>query len=439
MHHAETHHHGTNGMLLAALVIFATGCVIMIRLIIVTAMEHTASAPVPVGVSLAVTSSVTPTQTATPPPQPTRFTPPTRQARPPGVRRTGAMWLTETAMAASATAAAIPASPELITATPVPSSTPIEPTPTPTEPGSSRSDPFPPSTELRFEHWAVVITDVVYGEEAVRIIDATNPLNALPRIEHTYLIATVQLTNISAGPEPRNTLTAIDLRVTGDQHRLYRQAPAVPPHPPGNEVLPGEQAEVQFVFEIGLDEENLLLQVQEGPLHPRFVAVAAGTTLTPAPDLDRITPNEAGRQRTAPALLGETVITDEWEVTLVEVVRGADADALVQAVNALNPEAPPGMEYVALQLRARLVDRREPDMIRHIDSAFLEIIDAQSITYERPLVMPPTPIFAADLFPGGVVEGWAVVSIPTDAEEVALIFRALESSSADTMRFLAME
>jgi hypothetical protein len=441
MHHAETHHHGTNWMLLAALVIFAAGCVIMVRLIIVTAMERTTAAPVPVGASLAVTASTTPTQTATPPPQPTRFTPPTRPARPPGVRRTGAMLLTETAIAASATAAGIPASPELITATPLPSSTPIEPSPTltPVEPGSSRSDPLPPGTELRFEHWAVVITDVLYGAEAVRLIDETNPLNALPRIEHTYLIATVQLTNISAGAEARSTLTAIDLRATGDQHRLYRQASVVPPHPPGSEVLPGEQTRVEFVFEIGLDEENLLLRVQEGPRPPRFVAVAAGTTLTPAPDLDSSTPNEAGRQRAAPALPGEPVVTDEWEVTLVEVVRGADAADLVQAVNALNPEAPAGMEYVALKLRARLIDQQEPDLIRHIDSAFLEIIDAQNVTYGRPLVVPPAPIFAADLFPGGTVEGWVVLSMPTDADQAMLIFRALESSSADTLRFLAMQ
>lgn len=440
MHHAETHHHGTNWMLLAALVIFVAACVIMVRLIIVTAVEHTTPAPVPVGASLAVTPSTTPTQTTTPPPQPTRFTPPTRPARPPGVRRTGAMLLTETAIAASATAAAIPASPELITATPLPSSTPSEPAPTatPGEPGSSRSDPLPPGTELRFEHWAVVVTDVLYGADAVRLIDETNPLNALPQIEHTYLIATVQLTNISAGPEARSTLTAIDLRATGDQHRLYRQAPVVPPHPPGSEVLPGEQARVQFVFEIGLGEENLLLRVQEGPLPPRFVAVAAGTALTPAPDLDN-TPNEAGRQRAAPALPGETVITDEWEVTLVEVVRGADAADLIRAVNALNPEAPTGMEYVALKLRARLIDQQEPDLIRHIDGTFLEIIDAQNVTYGRPLVVPPAPIFAADLFPGGTVEGWVVLSVPTDANQATLIFRALESSSADTMRFLAMQ
>jgi hypothetical protein len=197
--------------------------------------------------------------------------------------------------------------------------------------------------------------------------------------------------------------------------------------------------EVQFVFEIGLDEAHLLLRVQEAPTQARFVAVTPDTVLKPSPDLERITPNKAGMQRETPASWDKSIITDEWEIGLVEVVRGTAAAELVQAVNPLNPEAPPGGEYIAVKLRARLIDYREPDLIRHIDSAFLEIIDTQNITYQRPLVIPPAPIFEAELFPGGAVEGWVVLSAPSDAKQVDLLFRSRESSSADTMRFLALE
>ncbi len=444
MHHTTPHHyHRTNWMPLITLIIFTAGCVVMVRLIMVTVLQHTASEPFSVAQGLVMTSSATPDPTATPRLQPTHVTRTARASsnRPASIHRTGTMIFTEMAVTANTTAAAVLPVSGLITATSLPSFTPVEPalTPTPAEPGSSRSDPLPPGTELRFNHWAVVITDVLYGEEAVRIIDETNPLNLLPRIGHTYLLATVQLTNISAEPDARNTLTAIDLRATGNRHHLYRQAPVVPPHPPGSEIIPGEMTEVQFVFEIGLDEAHLLLRVQEESTPARFVAVAADTVLTPSPELGRITSNKAGIQREMPAAWDEAIITDEWEIGLVEVVRGTAAAELVQAVNPLNPQAPPGVEYIAVKLRARFIDYREPDMIRHIDRAFLEIIDTQNVTYQHPLVIPPAPILEADLFPGGAVEGWVVLSAPSDAKQIALLFRSLESSSADTMRFLALE
>lgn len=431
MHHAETpRQRPINWTLLVALVCFAAGCVIMLRLIIITASQTPAPG--------ADRHAAVPLDT----PAPTRFAPP-RPPRPRDGEYLGGIELTKTAIIGTATAAAmttITAKLELLTPTPVVTLSPTDvPTATPIAPGDSRSNPLPPGTELRFTNWAVVITDVLYGEEAVRVVAETNPLNAAPGPDQTYLIATMQLTNISEVSEARSTLAAVDLRVTGDRHMLYRQAPAVPPYPPGGQLLPGATGTVQLVFAIGSDERSLLLQVQEGQTPPRFVAVDAGTQLTPPADLATRKATETGRQRDMPAAPGETVITDAWEVTLVEVQRGAAAAELVQATSPLNQPAPEGMEYVAVKLRVRAIATSVPDSATRIDGSFLKLTGTRDIIYERPLVMPPDPILAADLFPGGVVEGWDVLRVPTDEEQVTLIFRPQATSSGDSLRFIRIE
>ena len=81
-----------------------------------------------------------------------------------------------------------------------------------------------------------------------------------------------------------------------------------------------------------------------------YVALSDGATLPIDPALDQIQPTDLGRNRDQPAPLGETTITDDWEITALEMVRGEAAWSMAHAVNQFNN--PQGMQ--------RLLETLEP-------------------------------------------------------------------------------
>jgi hypothetical protein len=329
------------------------------------------------------------------------------------------------------------------TETPAPTATP-EPTPTPkpAEAGTSRGNPLPLGTEIRLKTWAVTITEVTRGKEAEQAIAAANQFNDTPREGYTYLLANLRLENISDKQEAQHVAFGTSLHVTGDRNILYRSASVVEPQPLEGELFPGGKVEGQIAFEIPVDEQNLMFQVAESFAFdgtPRFVAIDEGARIVPDAALQDIRPTDIGTRRDAPAKPGETVTTGDWEVTLLEVVRGEDAAKLAQEANQFNEPAPAGNGYVAVKLRVRFTGTDKPDVAQHVDGGFLKLTGEKNVVYEKLSVVAPAPELDAYLFPGGVAEGWEILSATTGEQKLTLIFKPLFSFSDDETRFLAIE
>ncbi len=429
--------------LLLALIMFIVASCITLRLVIMIMISNSASISEHEPGALTTATPIagsTPTGIARSEPatQPLR---PTRSGTP--SNRTGWDLITETAAAATATAAAM-------TAIPPQDSPPVEPaiitdrTPTPTgsRPIASRQNPVPLGTEIRLDDWAVVFTDVQRGESAVQLIAETNPFNPRPEVGYTYLIATLQLTNIATDPEARSAAFALDVRVTGHRNILYSRAGVVPPTPLEHDLFPGGTQIGQIVFSIPIDETDLMFCVQETAVFRQcaaFVAIDPDARLVPDQHLAIIQPNQAGSQRTAPAPMGEPVITNDWELVVIDVVRGAAAIDLVKAANTFNTSPDVGKEYVAVKLRARLINSQHPDEARSINQMFLNITGEQNVVYERPLVVAPAPIFDAYLFPGGIIEGWEVFQVASGEQQLMLVFEPPLTLLAGDTRYLSLE
>ncbi len=429
-------------LLLALIMIIVASC-IMLRLVIMIMIYNNVSTSEQASVAFATATPIagsTPTGVARSGPvtQPVR---PSRSGKPSD--RTGWDLITETAAAATATAAAmtvIPAHDSLVVEPAVIADK--APTPVGSRPTTSRQNPDALGTEIRLDDWAVVITDVQRGEAAVQLVAETNPFNPPPEAGYTYLIATLQLTNVSTDPEARSAAFALNLRVTGQRNILYSRARVVPPTPLERDLFPGGTQVGQIVFSIPVDETNLMFCVQEIAVFHQcaaFVAIDPGATLVPDQGLAAIEPNQAGSQRTAPAPMGELVITNDWELVVTDVVRGAAALELVQAANTFNTSPDAGMEYVAVKLRARLINSQRPDEVRSIDQLFLNITGEQNVVYERPLVVAPMPIFEAHLFPGGSIEGWEVFQVANGEQQLMLVFEPPLALFARDTRFLSLE
>lgn len=318
-----------------------------------------------------------------------------------------------------------------------------EPTSEPSEAGTSRSNPLPLGTGLQFKTWAITVTEVLRGDDAAKVIKEANQFNDAAPEGMEYLIATVQLGNISTEQKAENTSLATDLRVTGDRNLLYSRTAAVTPKPFEGEVFPGGTAEGQIVFLVPSDEKNLMFFVGESLDFDadarRFVAIDEGAHVAPAADLAAIAPTDAGKTRAAPAELGETVITDEWELTVVEVQRGDTAAKMAKDANQFNDPAKPDMEYVAVKLRVRYLGGDDPDNAESISLGLVKATGEKNKVYDRVAVVAPDPQLDGFLFPGGQVEGWDIVAVAKGEQKLALVFEPLFSLSDKNTRFLALE
>lgn len=330
------------------------------------------------------------------------------------------------------------------TATPEPTAT-VAPTatPEPVELGTSRSAPLPLGSELRFEDWAVTVSAVTRGAEAAQSIAEANQFNDPAPEGFQYLLATLTLINISSEQAAKSVLFGVDLRVTGDRNVLYSQAMGVVPQPLEGELFPEGSATGQILFLVPADESNLMFFVAESfsfdPEARRFVAIDEGAALSPDPAIVGIEATDAGTTRAEPAPLGTTVVSAEWEMTVLEVVRGADAAQRITEANQFNDAAPEGQEYLIARVRARYLGDGDPDNAAGIDQNAFKVTGASNVIYDRPSVVAPEPGLDANLFPGGQVEGWVVVQAPAGEAGLTLVYEPLFDFGSENLRFLGLE
>lgn len=310
------------------------------------------------------------------------------------------------------------------------------------EPGTSRAEPVGIGTPIVFESWTVTVTDVLRGDAAQQAIAAANQFNDPPREGFEYVIATLQLENTSDKPEAQSASSAISLRATGDRNVAYASAAVVPPQPFEGELFPTGTATGQQVLEVPSGEGNLMLMVSalfsfDEPV--RFVAVDENARMTPDPALNTRAPTELGTSRDSAATPGETVITDDWEVTLLELKRGEEAAALLNEANQFNDPTETGTEYVLVRVRVLSIGSSEPDAVENVGSGWLKLTGANNVVYEVPSVVAPEPRLDALLFPGGEAEGWVALSAAQGEENLVAIWEPLFSFDNDQTRYLALQ
>lgn len=278
--------------------------------------------------------------------------------------------------------------------------------------GASRAAPYPFGEAIETSDLSYQIREVIRGAAAAEQVAAALSANQPAPQGREHVLIELAVQNDSAAQQALNIST---FALTGDRHVLYRPAflglrPSLPP-----QLAPGESATGWLAFEAADDETNLVLMVNlPFDLDLRwasFLAAVPGAAVRPPADLATVAPNDAGRAQTDPAALAESVVTERWQLTILEAVRGAEAWAMVQEANANNSAAPAGFEYMLIRVRIRLLEGSGDDL-RYVTPAFLfNLVDGRGAT-PRVTVVPPSPRLGAELFPGGEKEGWLVHLAP---------------------------
>ena len=201
------------------------------------------------------------------------------------------------------------------------------------------------------------------------------------------------------------------------------------------------EAEGWAAFVVGKGESNLILILDEtldfSEYAKRYIALDDGASIGVPSDLSSIMPTDLGRDKSSPIPRGEKVITEDWEFSILDVVRGDEAWKMVKAANQFNDPPKEGMEYIAVKIHARNISTN--DEAANIDGSFFRTTGSANVLYDNPSVVDPDPQLDISLFPGGEYDGWIVVQAAKEETGIKLIFEPLFDISGKNKRFVSLE
>jgi hypothetical protein len=294
-------------------------------------------------------------------------------------------------------------------------------------PGFSRANPYVIETEVQTPYWDFKVLEIVRGEDAWQALQTEDPTVLPPPTGKQYLLIKLWLRNKNPSPEVQN-ISLDEFFVTGDSLQVHSDVLKDLPGPEivYTDIFTAEILEGWIDVLINPTEGNLMLVFDRNeyidgestPREVRYLAIDRGASIEIPDELDALTPNDLGLTLENPAKIGETVIGDNWEVTVLESVQGEAALDLVMKMNDNNKPPEEGLEYIVFRARFRRIstaDRIEnhdnfqiyaPGLGQH-NSDFLS--EPRGVFNRNRTEFPRMEFY---FFPGTVSEGWFVMAGP---------------------------
>ena len=303
--------------------------------------------------------------------------------------------------------------------------------------GESRANPLPPGTRIKEGQWAIEVLDTNRGEPAWQAVHLVNANNQLPPEGWEYLNVKLRLKN----NELSNDESSLYFYVTGDgrvKHAGYNSG-VVSPEPQLDTYLPGRtESEGWATFLIHENEGNLMfvfedLESYDDP--PVYLAIEEGTAVTTDEEMIvGITRTDFGTNQDQPVPYGQTATGEDWQIIVLNVLRGESAWNKIYETNQFNDPPEEGMEYIMVLLRIRYIGLEEHGY--YISDSPFSIRTNSGNKYDTPSLVDPEPNLAYDLYPGGEAEGWIVLTAPVETKNLALFFSPDASGAND--RYLSL-
>jgi hypothetical protein len=318
---------------------------------------------------------------------------------------------------------------------------PASPTPAPI--GLSRNNPFPRTDLVSAPNWDVQIVEIKRGAEAWQDIQAANMFNEAAPEGMEYLLVKISAKSTYTDSD-EHSISGCDFDVTGDRLINYTcgMAIVVEPDPQLDARLySGGETEGWAAYLVAQGEGNLMLVVDESFNFDsdarRYIALDDGASLGIPSDLVSIKPTDAGKDRSAPAPRSEKIITDDWELSILDVIRGDEAWKMAQEANQFNDPPQEGFEYIAVKVHVRYIGTE--DKPSSMDGSFFKSTGSAGILHDAPSVVDPSPQLDISLYPGGEFEGWIVVQASVGETNMMLVFEPLFDFSGKNKRFISLE
>ncbi len=313
--------------------------------------------------------------------------------------------------------------------------------PTPSALGMGRSNPFPRSALVPAPNWDVQVLEYRRGDAAWRILQDANPLNEEPGADQEYVMARLRV-KCTYPDQDMHAIMAFDFELTGSRLQVYE---AMLVDAPGDELYAeltsGQQTEGWAVYLAGKEEKNLMLVVNEMANFDedryRYIALDDGAAIFVDPQLAAIRPTDLGVEADRPARFSDRLVTRNWEVSMLELLRGEAAMERLRQVWLDNPVPADGMQYLLLRVQARYIGTA--DRPERIDSFYFSTLDNEGFISDYGNAVPPEPILDVGLYPGGTAEGWVLLQVRSVARGLVLVFQPLVDDSTENQRFVRLE
>lgn len=316
-------------------------------------------------------------------------------------------------------------------------------TPTQLQIGLSRENPFPREELVSAPNWDVQVIEVKRGEEAWKDIQAANMFNETPPEGMEYLLVKIHAESTYADSD-EHSIGGCDFDVTGDKLINYTCGlfSVVEPDPQLDaNLFTGGETEGWAGYLIAQGEGNLMLVVNESMNFEsdakRYIALDDGASIRIPSDLASITPTDSGKDRNVPAPRTEKTTTEDWELSILDVIRGEEAWKMVQEANQFNEPPLEGFEYIAVKVHVRYIGTE--DNAVNLDGSFFKSTGSAGILHDMPSVVDPSPQLDIWLYPGGESEGWVVVQASQGETNMTLVFEPWFDFSGDNKRFISLE
>lgn len=298
---------------------------------------------------------------------------------------------------------------------------------------NDRLNPLASDQTIVIPNWQLNIRSVLRGEQAEQLIRETNSFNSAAETGYQHLIIELQITPLQ--PQPVTEVPII--RLTGDQLTLYNTVPQVLPMSYFFDQQITEQTIAQVAFHIPADETNLQLVVSSDYVsRPVFVAIDPLASIQPDANLYLLTPNQLGTSPSKPAAFGQTVVTNEWELRLIEHVRGEQALAMLLAANQFNDLPPSNAEYILFKVQLRSLQHQDLDQANNTMFLSFQVQGESQTMLQQPSVVVPNPKLSDAMYAGGQTQGWRAYLIPKGEQNLQLVFQSDSFGDTD-IRYLA--
>jgi hypothetical protein len=285
--------------------------------------------------------------------------------------------------------------------------------------GESRVAPVPLGEEAEAGPLRIKILEVKRDQVATDAVLAANPVNDPPRQGVTYLAIMLAVRNVGDRPI---FVAGTDFALTGQSGIVRRFIGAAPPAPAIDAVLlPGESREGWIVLAAPVEEQQLLLLFDslslDGVWADRVIALGLDTTIADAP-ASLAAANEVGRDPAAPAGLSTPIITNDWQIEILEVVSGAAVFDLVDyrtgALEITDATGEKDQSYW-LALRVRVTNVQAGGAVAYLPSnAFVLVDESGDPLLDIATLTPPRPDASGDYYPGASRDGWVAFDVPLD-------------------------
>ena len=307
--------------------------------------------------------------------------------------------------------------------------------------GKDRKSPVPSNEKLVTEDWETSIQEVVRGDSAWQLVQEANQFNEPPDEGYEYIAVKFYVRYIGTNEESKN-IDGSFYNITGSANILHELPSVVDPEPALDIALyPGGEYSGWVVFQSIIGETDLMFAFEEtwnlfGD-EVRYLALDSDASIEVPTNLQDIAPSDIGKEINTPASISDTVITEDWEISVSQVVRGSEAWNMVIAANQFNEPPEDGYEYVAVKVIVH--NTSTMDVAENISGLNFKTTGSNGIFYDLPSIVDPEPALDVTLYPDGEYEGWVILKVSVGETGLRLVYEPLFSLSNKNRRFIMLE